>query len=82
MTSGISVLRIRVSSKLSSSAGAGRPTRHHEGGSLAACQVVTDSDWGGFGIARLAPVDKAIGWGSIVMTLCIAVLAIVVPLVG
>ncbi|MBG7704607.1 hypothetical protein HCJ76_42600 [Streptomyces sp. MC1] len=41
----------------------------------------------GFGIARLvrAPVDKAIGWGSIValsvMTLCIAVLAIVVPLV-
>ncbi|WP_030989952.1 hypothetical protein [Streptomyces sp. NRRL WC-3744] len=40
----------------------------------------------GFGIARLvkAPVDKAIGWGSIValsvMTLCIAVLAIVVPL--
>ncbi|CAL9654702.1 hypothetical protein SUDANB176_06747 [Streptomyces sp. enrichment culture] len=41
----------------------------------------------GFGIARLvkAPVDKAIGWGSFValsvMTLCIAVLAIVVPLV-
>ncbi|WP_333773359.1 hypothetical protein [Streptomyces sp. IBSBF 3136] len=41
----------------------------------------------GFGIARLvkAPVDKAIGWGSIValsiMTLCIAMLAIVVPLV-
>ncbi|MFG3207771.1 hypothetical protein [Streptomyces sp. NPDC048192] len=41
----------------------------------------------GFGVARLvkAPVDRAIGWGSIValsvMTLCIAVLAIVVPLV-
>ncbi|MFJ2960204.1 hypothetical protein [Streptomyces sp. NPDC087270] len=42
----------------------------------------------GFGIARLlkAPVDRAIGWGSIValsfMTLCIALLAIIVPLVS
>ncbi|MBK3571678.1 hypothetical protein [Streptomyces sp. MBT62] len=41
----------------------------------------------GFGIARLvnAPVNRAIAWGSFVafsvMTLCIAVLAIVVPLV-
>ncbi|MFF8287484.1 hypothetical protein ACF06W_32870 [Streptomyces albus] len=40
----------------------------------------------GFGIARLvnAPVNRAISWGGIVafsvMTLCIAVLAIVVPL--
>ena len=41
----------------------------------------------GFGIARLvkAPVDKAIGWGAFVafsvMTLCVTVLAIAVPLV-
>ncbi|MFE6946051.1 hypothetical protein [Streptomyces chartreusis] len=41
----------------------------------------------GFGIARLvgAPVDKAIGWGSAVafsvMTLCIALLAVIMPLV-
>ncbi|MGW6793879.1 hypothetical protein [Streptomyces chartreusis] len=41
----------------------------------------------GFGIARLvkAPVDKAIGWGAFVafsvLTLCVAVLAVVVPLV-
>lgn len=41
----------------------------------------------GFGIARLvkAPVNRAIAWGSIVafsvMTLCLATLAIVVPLV-
>jgi hypothetical protein len=41
----------------------------------------------GFGVARLvkAPVDKAIGWGTFVafsvMTLCIAVLAVIVPLV-
>lgn len=42
----------------------------------------------GFGIARLvnAPVNRAIVWGSFVafsvMTLCVAVLAIVVPLVS
>ncbi|MBM4826631.1 hypothetical protein AB0D90_18950 [Streptomyces althioticus] len=41
----------------------------------------------GFGLARLvkAPVDKAIGWGSFAafsfMTLCIAVLAVIMPLV-
>lgn len=40
----------------------------------------------GFGVARLVkvPVDKAIGWGSIaafsVMTLSIAVLGVVMPL--
>jgi hypothetical protein len=40
----------------------------------------------GFGIARLvkAPVNRAIVWGSFValsvMTLCVAVLAIVVPM--
>ncbi|MFE8965072.1 hypothetical protein ACIP39_11600 [Streptomyces tibetensis] len=41
----------------------------------------------GYGIARLlgAPVDKAIGWGSMVafsiMSLWIALLAVVVPLI-
>lgn len=40
----------------------------------------------GFGVALLvkAPVDRAISWGTIVafsvMTLCIALLAVVVPL--
>ncbi|MDX3458706.1 hypothetical protein PV396_43445 [Streptomyces sp. ME02-8801-2C] len=42
----------------------------------------------GFGVARLVkvPVDKAIGWGSFtafsVMTLCIALLGVLLPLLA